>query len=231
MSVTAAERPQVETLGWEVPGWRRRGVLALTATRHADAAGVARTWGARGLVDLEQVHGASWAAVEAAARPWTLRGCDAVATDTADAVLVVRTADCLPIFLVDPVRRLVALAHVGWRGLAVRLPLRLVAGLGHWRGSRPRDLRAAFGPGIRACCYEVGPEFQARFGPWVREASGRRTCDLAAAASAQLVQGGLSPAQILDSQECTACRVERWYSTRREGPQTGRLHSLIMLTR
>ena len=87
----------------------------------------------------------------------------------------------------------------------------------------------AIGPGIRACCYEVGPEFESRFGSFVQVKGNRRTCDLIGAALAQLRRGGVAAASIIDCQQCTACNASRWFSIRREGQTTGRLLSFIAI--
>jgi len=142
---------------------------------------------------------------------------------------VIRTADCLPIFLLDPQRRAVGIAHAGWRGLAAGLLLRLVTAFRHVYHSRPVELRAAIGPAIRSCCYEVGPEFETRFGSFVQVSSGRRTCDLIGVAIRQLRRAGLTPSRMVDSGQCTFCSSSPWYSIRREGQDTGRLLSFIAI--
>lgn len=156
-------------------------------------------------------------------------GADALLTDVAGVALMIRTADCLPILFADSARGAVGIAHAGWRGLAAALPARVVAAFRHAYHSRAEDVRIAIGPAIRACCYEVGQEFVARFGAFVRERGGRRTCDLVGIAVDQLRRCGIRPDRITDPGQCTACHLERWYSLRREGPATGRLTSLILL--
>lgn len=88
---------------------------------------------------------------------------DALLTDEPGILLCVRVADCLPILLVDPRRRAVAAVHAGWRGTLARIAEKTVGVMRQILGSKPRDLRAAVGPGIRACCYEVGEEVVAAF--------------------------------------------------------------------
>jgi YfiH family protein len=83
---------------------------------------------------------------------------DALLTDQPGILLSVQTADCLPILLVDPARRAVAAVHAGWRGLLQRIAEKAVGEMQRAFHSRPEELRAAIGPSIRACCYEVGQE-------------------------------------------------------------------------
>jgi len=182
------------------------------------------------MLGAEQVHGASVAMVEQAAMSaQQVAGCDALLTRTPGLVLTMRTADCLPIFFTDSDREAVGLAHVGWRGLAASLPARMVAAFRQAYQSASDRLTVAIGPAIRACCYEVGPEFSARFGPFVRMQGTRRTCDLVGAAIAQLTASGVQRSRIVDCGHCTGCEPERWFSLRREGQSAGRMTSLIML--
>ncbi len=99
--------------------------------------------------------------------PCSARAGDALLTDQAGLLLSVRTADCLPVMLVDPRRRVVAAVHAGWRGALERIVEKTVGEMQRLSASRPRDLLAAIGPSIRACCYEVGEEvvdaFRGRF--------------------------------------------------------------------
>jgi YfiH family protein len=88
---------------------------------------------------------------------------DGLVTITPGILLGVLTADCLPVILVDTKRRAVGVFHAGWRGTVKRI---VEKGIGEMRrhfGTKPADLKAAIGPGIRGCCYQVGPEMQAAF--------------------------------------------------------------------
>jgi polyphenol oxidase len=92
---------------------------------------------------------------------------DALVTDQPGVLLSVCTADCVPLLLVDPARRIIAAVHAGWRGSLERIAEKTVAEMRRTFHSLPEDLLAAIGPSIRACCYEVGQEvveaFCARF--------------------------------------------------------------------
>lgn len=212
--------------GW-APSWVTAGIVGPPAGRSQLAAHLPTT---QGVVQAEQVHGSSIAVIQHAredTRP--VAGCDALVTSSPGIGLVIRTADCLPIFLFDPRRRVVGIAHAGWRGLAAGLPLRLVAAFRHLYHSVPAALRAAIGPAIRSCCYEVGPEFEARFGSFVQVRDGRRTCDLIGVAIEQLRRAGILTSRILDSGQCTFCSSSPWYSIRRKGQDTGRLLSFIAI--
>lgn len=92
---------------------------------------------------------------------------DALITRERGVLLVVQTADCIPILLTDTKRRAVAAIHAGWRGTVRRIAEKALGRMQMDFGTRPEDVVAALGAGIGACCYEVGPEvvkeFQAQF--------------------------------------------------------------------
>ena len=181
-------------------------------------------------VEAQQVHGGSVAIIERPpTSPYFVMGCDALLTRHPGVALCIRTADCLPILLADPVKAVVGIIHAGWRGLAVWLPMRVVSALREAYHSEPQALHVAIGPSMRACCYEVGPEFAKRFGPFVRQRAGRRTCDLIGVAISQLQRSGISRHRIFESRQCTGCDPRRWYSVRKEGDATGRMTSVIMV--
>ncbi len=234
MSRAASDRAglaETDGRGWWFGGWVSPGVKAGITDRHTSLSDLVKAlaWPVTA-VGAEQVHGGSVAVVERyEENAATVPGCDALLTRVPGLALTVRSADCLPIFFADPARGVIGIAHAGWRGLSVSLPTRIVSAFRHAYHTRASELRVALGPAIRACCYEVGPEFAARFGPFVREHGGRRTCDLIGVARAQLLACGIRPDHILDSERCTACDTHRWFSLRREGPDTGRLTSLIVL--
>src|SRR5207248_9558759 len=78
-------------------------------------------------------------------------------------VLAVQTADCLPVLLADPTRKAVGAFHAGWRGTLARIVEKGVGAMRREFSSDPRDLLAAIGPGIHACCYRVGEEVREQF--------------------------------------------------------------------
>jgi YfiH family protein len=113
------------------------------------------------LVTLRQVHSDVIHCVESVPREqWTG---DGLLTATPELLLAIQTADCLPVILVDVKRRAVGVFHAGWRGTIKRIVEKGVGGMRHCFGSRARDLKAAIGPGVHSCCYEVGEEVRERF--------------------------------------------------------------------
>ncbi len=113
------------------------------------------------LVSLRQVHSDIIHQVNSVPRE-TLTG-DGLLTATPGLLLAIQTADCLPVILVDTKRRAVGVFHAGWRGTVKRIVEKGVGEMQRRFSSRPGDLKAAIGPGIHSCCYEVGEEVREKF--------------------------------------------------------------------
>ena len=186
------------------------------------------------ILSLHQVHGAAVHAV--AERPHeTLYG-DGVVSATPGLPISVFTADCTPILLHDPVSGAVGAVHAGWRGTVAHVVQAAVQAMAERYGARPEAMRAAIGPAIGPCCFEVGPEVveAASQAPWpgweaaVVPQSPRPHFDLFEANERQLVAAGLAPERVFNSRLCTACRADWFYSWRRDQGRTGRLQAAIM---
>jgi polyphenol oxidase len=113
------------------------------------------------LVTLRQVHSDIIHFVDAPLQSQLVG--DGIVTATPGLMLGIQTADCLPIVLVDPKRRAVGVFHAGWRGTFKRIAEKGVGRMQLHFGSRPSDIKAAIGPGIHGCCYEVGEEVRTQF--------------------------------------------------------------------
>ena len=221
----AATVPALSAIPGLVHGFEQRRPDAAPETREAGRARLARALGAHGrLLLLKQVHGC---AVQRG--PWEGRPeADASVAEQPGMLLGIETADCLPVLLVDPGRRAVAAAHAGWRGTAAGVARAAVDAL-RAGGSDPADLRAALGPGIGPCCYEVGEELRAVFPPEVFRDGlrGRPHLDVRAANRRQLEEAGLRPDHIHSLDECTYCHPERYHSYRRDGKSAGRMVNFV----
>jgi YfiH family protein len=113
------------------------------------------------LVTLRQVHSTIIRFVDEPSE--TQLAGDGLVTSTPGLLLGIQTADCLPIILVDSKRRAAGVFHAGWRGTVKRIIEKGVGEMFLRFGSRPRDLKAAIGPGIHGCCYQVGAEVREQF--------------------------------------------------------------------
>jgi len=113
------------------------------------------------LISVRQIHSDLIHCVESIPKE-QLFG-DGLITSTPGLLLAIQTADCLPIILVDTKRKAVGVFHAGWRGTAKRIAEKGVGEMFRCFASRPPDIRAAIGPGIQGCCYEVGEEVRIKF--------------------------------------------------------------------
>lgn len=170
------------------------------------------------LATLKQIHSAE--CVSACGRTGVLGQGDALLENTPGGVVAVKTADCIPVLLVDDRHRAVAAVHAGWRGTAAEVVLRAASAMGREFATRPEDLHAAIGPGIGKCCYEVGPEVAAQF-----RGQGRMHLDLPDTNRIQLIQFGVAAEKIYVAGMCTQCGVAEFHSFRRDKEQAGRLYN------
>lgn len=113
------------------------------------------------LITLRQIHSDIIHCVDAV--PGEPLFGDGMITATPGLLLAIQTADCLPVILVDGKQRAVGIFHAGWRGTVQRIVEKGVGQMHRCFGTRPRDLKAAIGPGIQGCCYEVGEEVRTKF--------------------------------------------------------------------
>jgi YfiH family protein len=170
------------------------------------------------LATVKQVHSSTCLAAEG--RSGVVGEGDALLENQPGGVVAVKTADCIPVLLIDERRRAVAAVHAGWRGTAGRIAAGALAAMRERFGTRVEDVHAAIGPGIGKCCYEVGAEVAAQFGQ-----QGRAHIDLAAENRRQLEEIGVTPSKIYASNLCTMCRGDEFHSFRRDKEAAGRLHS------
>jgi YfiH family protein len=162
---------------------------------------------------------------------------DALITELPGLALVVSTADCLPILIHDPVHRAIAAVHAGWRGTAKGVAPRAIRAMWEAYGTNPSDCRAAIGPGIRRCCFEVDAavieKMAAALPEWESHITANRPdhwlLDLAGVNRALLEGAGLFPDRIEDVGLCTSCRTDLFFSHRVEKGRTGRMMNFILL--
>ena len=151
---------------------------------------------------------------------------DGAVTDLPGVYLTTTHGDCVPIWAYDPVKGAAGLAHAGWRGTLQGVAGSLIRTMVRAYGSDPEDIRAVIGPGIGACCFEVGPDvadaFTDRF-PWAdgyvyAYPQARPHVDLKGVNAQLLRLEGVTQIEI--SGHCTCCEPDLFWSHRRSGDKT-----------
>lgn len=173
---------------------------------------------------LDQVHSDRIVLAEEIS-PGDIPEADAIISRNTDAVLCIRTADCVPVLAWSEDARLVAAIHAGWRGLALGIVEKTVRAM---KSMGAVDIRASIGPAIGRCCYEVKADVVEALGV-EPETDGRGSLfvDLPMAAASQLGKAGLKQNAIDMKALCTSCNNDRFFSFRRQGEKAGRNISVI----
>ena len=158
-------------------------------------------------------------------------GYDALVTQEPNLLLVVSTADCVPILLYDPINEVCAAIHAGWKGTVLMIVSKTVKLMEQHFGSISANMKAYIGACIDQCHFEVGPEvlekFETKYISNRDAVSGKGFVDLKAANKAQLLTAGLSDLNIETSPYCTFDDAHRFFSHRRDKGKTGRMWSVI----
>ena len=193
------------------------------------------TW----LLSVKQVHGTDALIVDRSlsSEDRFHGGWDALVTDQPGVMVAVRTADCVPVLVHDPKRRVVAAMHAGWRGTVAGIVPKTMALMESRFGSDPAHLRVSIGPSAGVCCYEVDEpvlEQVAQGGSSSNkvvqgQASGKAYLDLKALIREQVQEAGTSPDSITAVNLCTICNEDLFFSYRREGQVIGTMVSAIGL--
>lgn len=203
---------------------------------------LARAFGTRveKLVTVTQVHGTDLLVIDAPNPDYShflKLECDGIVTDQPGVMIGVCVADCAPLLLLDPVRKVTAALHAGWKGTAGKIARKGVEALSSLFGSEPADILAALGPCIGRCCYEVDAPvrdaFKREAGNWdeiaVESGDGKWRLDLSLANVHQLLEAGIPRENIETSELCVSCQQDTFFSYRRDKGETGRQMGFIML--
>ena len=195
------------------------------------------------LVCASQVHGDTVRSITSAdlgigldqPEPWQA---DGLVTDIPGVALTVFTADCLPILLYDPVRRVAGAVHAGWRGTALGVVTRAVERMVDCYGCQRLDILAAIGPGISKCCFETHEDvpnaMTEAMGASALSAievlpTGKFHVDLKALNVSRLKAAGLDPDHIAVSPDCTCCMPEKYWSHRYTHGERGSQAAMIAI--
>ncbi|MBN2179076.1 MAG: peptidoglycan editing factor PgeF [Deltaproteobacteria bacterium] len=162
---------------------------------------------------------------------------DGIITARPGIAIGIKTADCVPVIFMDPVKRIVGAVHAGWKGTALSIAARAVDLLVTRFGSDSKDIHGVIGPAIGPCCYEVdtrvfesmkhlpGRDLFFKEG----DDEGKWMLDLGAANKFQLEKQGIPAGNIYSADLCTSCHRDTFFSHRGDGGGTGRQLNFIML--
>ena len=168
------------------------------------------------------------------------RDVDGLITDVPGITLVTFYADCVPLYLVDPVHHAIGLSHSGWRGTVRRMGQVTMDAMKEAFGTRPEDVTACIGPSICRDCFEVGEEvaeaFADAFDPKYRDAlyranakPGKYQLDLWKANEIIFQEAGVPKEQIHTTNICTMCNSDYLFSHRRVGEERGNLAAFLSI--
>lgn len=163
---------------------------------------------------------------------------DALITNKQDITLVTYFADCTPIFFVDPIRKVIALAHSGWRGTILRIGAKVIDKMKRDFNCKIENIVCAIGPCIGKCCYEVDKNLYQHFSKvkdWnVDEifeplSNGKYNLDLCEANLQLLLSAGLRRENVSVSDVCTMCNSELLFSHRATAGKRGGMVAMMCL--
>lgn len=167
-----------------------------------------------------------------------IQDADGLVTDLPDVLLTSFYADCVPLFFLAPSRQVVGIAHAGWKGTASNIAAKMIECFKRDFGIDPIEIKAAIGPSIGGCCYEVDERvireidlnMEKTNSSFYKEmGNGKYLVDLKKANQILINQAGVPASKILSSEWCTSCRNDLFFSYRKESGQTGRMAAFIGL--
>jgi len=156
--------------------------------------------------------------------------CDGLITDQKNVVLAILTADCVPILLYDTTKEVIGAVHAGSKGTKLEIAKEAVRLMQEHFDTHPKDIVAYIAPSIGQCCYEVGEDVAKHFSSdFYTTRKDKFMLDLPAINQQQLIDRGVLQESITLSHICTSCKVERFFSYRKEGGCSGRFMSMVWM--
>ncbi len=162
---------------------------------------------------------------------------DAIVTNRANVAICIKTADCVPVFIADRIKKIIAVVHGGWRGTSLGITAKVIRLLQDQYGSSPEHILAAIGPSIGKCCYQVDSTVAESFykqkghEDFLFAGTGKNKwmLDLAEANRRQILDCGINEGNIEVSGCCTMCNQDVFFSHRGAGGITGRQINFMMI--
>ena len=193
------------------------------------------------LVFSDQVHGNTIRVVTEAdigmgiTKPSDIKNVDALITNVPGVPLITFYADCVPVFILDPVNKAIGLAHSGWKGTTLKIAVKTIEKMRKEYGTRPEDCIIGIGPSIEMNCFaikeDVAALFKQNFDDWEvfmkKKDEEHYVADLWLAVKLMLIELGVQEKNITISGYCTCCNEDLFFSHRRDKGATGSLSAII----
>ena len=160
----------------------------------------------------------------------TYNNTDGLVNYGSNKILTLLTADCVPIFIYDKIKKNISLVHSGWRGLSTGIFFNAMDILFKANNSI-KDFKFVMGPSIKKCCYEVDIKVYSKFDKKFYELKndGKAMLDLQSVLLNQILSYGVFTSNVLIDKECTKCSYKKFFSYRREKGNSGRMLSIFNL--
>ncbi|HOJ09041.1 MAG TPA: peptidoglycan editing factor PgeF [Clostridiales bacterium] len=197
------------------------------------------------LVLSDQIHGTEIKVVDEKDRgkgivlDSDIKGYDGLVTNIEKVALVTFYADCVPIYFFDPVKKVIGLAHSGWRGTLYQIAANMISIMDKEYNCNPEEVISVVGPSIGQCCFEIGIEVITEFVKkiiWSKDfckniGQGKAYIDLQGIIKQTLIHSGVRSDNIFISGICTKCNKDVFFSHRGDKGKTGSLAAIMQLRR
>jgi YfiH family protein len=195
------------------------------------------------LVFSDQVHGDTIGIItetdsgKGITKQSDIKNVDALITNVPGVPIITFYADCVPVFILDPVQKAVGLAHSGWKGTTLKIAAKTIEKMQEAYGTKPEDCLIGIGPSIEMKCFEIKEDaatlFKQGFDNWElfmkKKDEEHYTADLWLAVKLMLMKQGVQEKNITISGLCTCCHEDLFFSHRRDKGKTGSLSAIIEL--
>ncbi|MDM8534815.1 peptidoglycan editing factor PgeF [Clostridiaceae bacterium HSG29] len=160
---------------------------------------------------------------------------DGLITDLSDFGLITFHADCVPVFFADVKKKVIGVAHSGWKGTSLNISFEMISKFKNVYNSELKDIIVGIGPSIGGCCYEVGKEVYDEFilksdlyNEFFEKKNEKYMFDLKRTIEFDLIRAGIKKENIEISNYCTKCDSDLFFSHRAHGLKRGSMVALIV---
>lgn len=171
------------------------------------------------IVSADLVHGTTISIVDEKDKGKIIPNTDALITDKQNIFLTVTVGDCAPVYFFDKKKKIIGLAHAGWRGVAKNISMSMINKMTTEFRSNPEDIIVYIGPHLQKCHFEIKEDIISQFdNQYILNKNGVTKVDLLSILKQQLLLVGVRSENIHSSNECTFCDETKYFSYRRDKP-------------